>query len=208
MFQQPMPSQQISGATQLRIRQRRELAEVFTGFETRNRYEIDDGSGAPFLWAMETGGGMGRWVLRQWLGSKRPFTVEVKDASGATLIEVRRPWRWFLSRAEIFDGTGNKLGAIQQRFSFLRRRYTVEGPGGNEVAELFGPVLKPWTFEVHVRGNVLGKITKRWSGLLKESFTDADHFGLELGPTADPRLRSLCLGATFLIDFVHFERKS
>ena len=37
------------------------------------------------------------------------------------------------------------------------------------------------------------------------SFTNADNFSLTFGPQLDPLVRTLLLGATFLIDFVHFE---
>lgn len=200
----PVPA--LRGATRLRVRQRRELLEVFTGWETTNRYEIYDGDGRQILFAGEVGGGVGAFFLRQWLGARRPFTIEVRDATGATALTVKRPWRWFFSRAEIFDGTGRRLGAVQQRWSLFSRRYVVEGPTGAVGAEIFGPFFRPWTFELQVRGTTLGKIAKRWSGLLKEAFTDADHFGLEMDERVDERLRPLLLGATFLIDFVHFEK--
>ena len=51
----------------------------------------------------------------------------------------------------------------------------------------------------------MGRITKKWSGLLREAFTDADTFGVEMGPAMDPRLRPLMVAATFLIDFLYFE---
>ena len=48
-------------------------------------------------------------------------------------------------------------------------------------------------------------ITKKWSGLGKEMFTDADHFGVEFPERADIALKAVLLGAVFLIDFAHFE---
>ena len=196
----------LTGVDSLRVRQKRELAEVFTGWETRNRYEIDDASGQPILYAGETGGGIGLLFMRQMFAGKRPFTIEVKDRAGATVLTVKRPWRWLFARAEIRDGGGRLLGAIQQKFAILSRRYEVEGPTGAVGAEQHGPFIKPWTVEVRVRGQTVGRIAKKWSGLRKEAFTDADNFGMELSPGVDDRLRPLLLGATFLIDFVHFER--
>lgn len=201
-----MNLQAIQGVTHLRVRQRREIGEILTGWETKNRYEIEDPTGRTILWAGETGGGLGSLALRQFFGSKRPFTLEVKDLSGSTVLVMKRPWRWWLSYAEVFDGAGRPMGAIRQKFALLTRRYEVMAPG--LTAELHGPFFKPWTFEIKVGGMTLGKIAKRWSGLLKESFTDADHFGVELGPTLDQRLRPLVLAATFLIDFVHFEKNT
>lgn len=196
----------LAGVERLRIRQRKELLEVFTDWETRNRYEIDDADGNPILYAGEESSGIGAFLFRQFLGRKRPFTIGIRDLAGNVVLTVKRPWRWFFSRAEVHDGSGQLLGAIQQRFAIFARRYTLEGPGGGVGAEIHGPFFRPWTFDVRVRGNVVGRIAKRWSGLLQEAFTDADTFGVEMTPTLDERLRPLVLGATFLIDFVHFEK--
>lgn len=194
-------------ASRLVVRQKREMGEILTGFQLRNRYEIGDGVGAPFLFAGEVSEGVGAFFLRQFFGRRRPFTVDVRDDQGTLALRVRRPWRWWLSRAEIEDGSGQRIGAVQQRFAFFQRRYTIEDQHGRELAEFHGPFFCPWTFEIRQRTSILGKITKRWSGLLQEAFTQADNFALELSPQVDPSLRMICLGATFLIDFVHFERK-
>jgi len=47
----------------------------------------------------------------------------------------------------------------------------------------------------------IGRISKKWSGLLAEAFTDADTFGVEFGPAMAPPLCALVLAATFLIEF-------
>jgi hypothetical protein len=78
---------------------------------------------------------------------------------------------------------------------------------GEEVYQLFGPILHPWTFQIRNDGGEYGKITKKWSGLLKEGFTDADNFGMIFPAEWDTKLKALFLGAVFLIDFVHFENK-
>ena len=98
------------------------------------------------------------------------------------------------------------MGAIQRRWSWIRRIYVIEDAQGRVVADLFGPFLRPWTFEVRVNEQVQGTIAKRWSGLAKEMFTDADNFGVDLVRLPDPQLRALAFAATVLIDVVHFER--
>ena len=71
--------------------------------------------------------------------------------------------------------------------------------------ELFGPLVHPWTFEIRRDEDAFGRITKRWSGLGKEVFTDADNFGVEWPEDWPVAIKALLLGAVFLIDFVHFE---
>ncbi|MFQ3325092.1 MAG: hypothetical protein ACI90U_002924 [Pseudomonadales bacterium] len=73
---------------------------------------------------------------------------------------------------------------------------------------MFGLLLRPWTFIIKSDGEEVGKITKKWSGLLKESFTEADNFGVEFPITWDVRLKALFLGMVFSIVFLHFEDKN
>lgn len=94
---------------------------------------------------------------------------------------------------------------IERRFSVLRRIYSVRDSSGKEIFQLFGPILHPWTFQIKKDGDEYGKITKKWSGLVKESFTDADNFGVMFPAEWEVKLKALFLGAVFLIDFVHFE---
>ncbi|MFE8596562.1 phospholipid scramblase-related protein [Archangium violaceum] len=192
----------------LRVRQKKEWGEILTGFEGRNAYEVVGDDGRTLFYAGEVGGGLGLWLLRTFLKAKRPFTLELKTPSGATVLRLRRPWRFWLSTLEVEDGDGRLLGHIQQRFRFFTRAYDVLGPNGEELAHLRGPFFRPWTFVIEEGGREVGTIAKRWSGFGKELFTDADNFGVQFdGASRDARLRPLAVAATFLIDFVHFENR-
>ena len=192
----------------LRVRQKKEWGEILTGFEGRNAYEVVGDDGRTLFYAGDVGGGLGLWLLRTFLKAKRPFTLELKTPSGATVLRLRRPWRFWLSTLEVEDGDGRLLGHIQQRFRFFTRAYDVLGPNGEELAHLRGPFFRPWTFVIEEGGREVGTIAKRWSGFGKELFTDADNFGVQFdGASRDARLRPLAVAATFLIDFVHFENR-
>lgn len=45
----------------------------------------------------------------------------------------------------------------------------------------------------------MGKISKQWSGMLREMFTDADYFGITFPIDLDVRMKAVMLGACFLI---------
>jgi len=190
----------------LRVRQQIEWTEVLTGYEMQNRYVIDDGHERFTLHAGEVSRGLSGLFWRQVLQSKRPFLVQIM-ATGSVVLEVVRPWRWFFSRAEVRDPRGAPIGSIQQRFAWLQRHYVLEDPHGRVLADLWGPFFKPWTFEIRERGRKLGTIRKRWSGLGKETFTGADNFSLDFSPGLDKTVRTLCMCATILIDYIHFSRK-
>jgi len=159
------------------------------------------------LRVQEEGKGFLSLLKRLFLGPLRPFQASVVDfSSGQPILHLHRPFRFIFHRLEVRTPTGEKLGAIQRRWSWLRRIYVIEDAYGHVGADLFGPILRPWTFELRVNQQLCGQIQKRWSGLLKEAFTDADNFGVDLAGVDDPQYKTLAFAATVLIDVVHFER--
>lgn len=196
--------ERLSSISSLVVSQQKEWGEILTGFETKNRYAISDVSGSRlYLAAEEAGSTLLRWFLK----ALRPFTIAVLTENGQVVLRVMRPFRFYFHRAEVVDSQGQTLGVIERRFSVLRRIYSVLDSSGEEVFQLLGPILHPWTFQIRNDGVEYGKITKKWSGLLKEGFTDADNFGVMFPAEWDVKLKALFLGAVFLIDFVHFENK-
>ncbi|MCX4243470.1 phospholipid scramblase-related protein [Paraliomyxa miuraensis] len=196
----------LARASALVIRQQKELLEVFTDFETKNRYAIQLPDGQTAFYAAETGGGAWAFITRSFLKARRPFTMDLLDPTGGMALRLERPWTWFFSELHVRDAQGQRLGMIDQRFAFLSRRFVILDPTGRELAQIHGPLWRPWTFRIlQPDGQEVGRITKKWSGLLVEAFTDADTFGVEMSPGMDARLRPLVLAATFLIDFLYFE---
>lgn len=45
----------------------------------------------------------------------------------------------------------------------------------------------------------MGKISKKWSGLAREIFTDADNFGISFPLDLAVRMKAVMIGACFLI---------
>lgn len=157
----------------------------------------------------EQGSGIGSVLKRIFLASYRPFTSHVEDlTTNRQLLSLRRPFRFFLHRLEVSDADGRAVGALQRRWTWLRRKYVIEDAAGQEIATLFGPILKPWTFKVLLPNSTteVGLVQKKWSGMLKEMFTEADNFWVSYDDVPDPALRALLFSATVLIDIVHFER--
>ena len=137
-------------ATRLSVRQRKRWLEILTSLDARNVYVVYDEMGTPVLNVEEQGSGFGSFMKRLFLRSMRPFTSKVEDLStgGTHLLTLRRPFRFIFHRLEVMDANGTKLGAIQRKWTLFRRKYVVEGPEGQEVASLFGPFFRPWTFKV------------------------------------------------------------
>jgi len=193
----------VSG-TRVLVRQAKEWGEILLGFESRNRFELLTDEGAVLGHAAEEGGGFGTWFLRNLFGRCRAATIHVYGNEGQELGRGVKPFRWYFHRMEMFEGA-KKLGAVQRRFSILNRVFTVENAAGEEVLSIVSPFLRIWTFKLMFRGQQVGVISKRWGGLLREMFTDADTFGVEWSQQLPEEVRKLLVLGTFLIDFTCFE---
>lgn len=45
----------------------------------------------------------------------------------------------------------------------------------------------------------IGKISKQWTGLIREAFTDSDNFGIQFPMDLDVKMKAVMIGACFLI---------
>ncbi|NQU42918.1 scramblase [bacterium] len=189
--------------TTLLVRQKKEWGEILTSFETRNRYEIIDPAGEVRYLAGEEGG----FIMRQFLQSLRPFTMRIATPDGQSALTVKRPFRFYFHRVDVQGPSGEAMGSVERKFSWLRRMYRVLDPAGREIYTIIGPILHPWTFRILENETEVGRISKKWSGLGKEFFTDADTFSVTFPDNLDLQRKCTLLGAVFLIDFAHFERK-
>ncbi len=201
------PDLRFANYQRLTVRQKKRWLEILLSFELKNSYDVYDEQGRASLQVKEQGSGFWSFLKRMFLGPMRPFRVHVDDVeSGLTVLALDRPFRFIHHRLEVFTIDGKFLGAVQKKWSWLRRIYHLESERGQVLAELFGPLFRPWTFEIRVGERALGAIRKRWSGFSKEMFTDADNFGIELNDVTDARLKLLAFAAVVLIDVVHFEK--
>ena len=189
------------------VSQKKEWGEILSGFETRNRYVILSEVGDERYFAAEEKGSL---LLRLFLKAFRPFTIVVTRTDGGVVLRLERPFRFYFHKIDVRDAQGKLLGTIEREFSVLRRLYRVSDATGNATCQLYGPLLRPWTFQIRERlGGIereSGKISKKWSGVLKEAFTAADNFAVQMPPGKSVEAKSVLLGAVFLIDFIHFER--
>ncbi len=195
----------LASAPSLVVKQQKEMLEVFTNFETKNRYLIQLPNGQPAFYAAEAGEGAGAFFARTFLKSSRPFTMQLMDPQGQPALTLRRPWTWFFSELHVTDAHGQPIGSLHQKFKLFGRLFEVSDTSGQVFAQIQGPFFRPWTFKVIVQGHEVGQISKQWGGLMKEAFTDADTFGVQFDPNMPANHRALILAATFLIDFLYFE---
>ncbi|XP_055341389.1 phospholipid scramblase 1-like [Paramacrobiotus metropolitanus] len=200
---------------QLLIQQEVELLEVFTSCEGANKYRIKNAMAQQVYYAEETTD----CLTRQCCGNMRPFDLRVLDNAMNEVIRVHRPYRCkscccfcCLQVLEVTAPPGTVIGYVVQEWSFCIPKFKIENSNHEVMLRIEGPVCTSSCF-----GNVefqvlssdgktqVGKISKQWSGVLKEMFTDADNFGIQFPKDLDVHMKGTLLGACFLIDFMFFE---
>ena len=191
------------------VHQKKEWGEILIDFESRNKFEIRDEAGNRVGLAAEEAGGFGAMLGRQVFGSCRKSTIHIYDKQGEKVGRGEKPFRWFFQRMEVYDGD-QKLGAVERKFSWLNRSLAVENAAGEEVMQITGPLFLfgRGTFRLMFQGVQVGQIRKKWGGLLREAFSDADTFGVECSLDVPAEVRKILLVATFLIDFTYFENNN
>ncbi len=197
----------IEGAEQYFVRQKKEWTEILVDLETRNQYQVLDVEQQEVGTISEVSSGIGAFFKRNVFGSHRSLDVRVHDADGSAVLRLERPWFFFFSSLDVLAEGGARLGRIQRRFGLLHKKYDLLDAHGRRFARVSSPIWRLWTFPVrHENGRAEAEISKKWGGLLREVFADADVFrvAVESGDwTASERW--VLFAAAISIDFDFFE---
>uniref|UniRef100_A0A672F1N5 Phospholipid scramblase n=1 Tax=Salarias fasciatus TaxID=181472 RepID=A0A672F1N5_SALFA len=189
---------------------------AFIGFETNNQYEIKNSLGQKIYKAKEKND----CCTRNCCGSLRSFDMTVKDNSDREVMHLVRPFRcvscWCpccLQEMEVQAPPGTTVGFVKQDWHPFLPRFSIQGPNKETLMTLEGPCFAcnccgDVNFELKAKDSdkVIGRISKQWSGLLKEVFTDTDNFGIQFPLDLDVKMKAVLVGACFLIDFMFFEK--
>ncbi|XP_017543305.1 phospholipid scramblase 1 [Pygocentrus nattereri] len=199
---------------QILVHQKVELLEAIIGFETNNRYEIKNSLGQKIYSAKE----QNDCCTRNCCGPQRSFDLKITDHNEQEVIRLVKPFRctscWCpccLQEMEVQAPPGNTIGFVVQNWHPFLPKFSVLGASHEPLLTIEGPLCAisccgDVDFDVKGKdGSVIGRISKQWSGLIKESLTDADNFGINFPLDLDVRLKAILLGACFLIDFMFFE---
>lgn len=174
-------------------------------FKAANTFDIlDPNNGSVLLQCREDKLGFFTKMLR-FTDYKRmtPFEIEIKTATGETLITIKRGVSLFLSKVDVFDQNGQLIGGFKQKFFSLGGAFSVLNPNGEPLCDLKGK-WTGWDFRFMAGDNELAHVTKKWAGLGKELFTSADNYVLEISEDVPPDqpVRQLIMAAVLCIDLV------
>jgi hypothetical protein len=195
----------LDGTDAVSVKQAKEFTEILVGYDVANRYQVSNARGHAMGEVLEESSGFVAAMSRNMLGVWRSMTLHVRDNGGFEVANLEKGFSLFFHRIDVYQGEEH-LGSIQRRFSLLGRKYQVCGPDERPVANLKRPFFRLWTYPAYdLNGKEIGRIAKKWGGVLTEVFTDADTYGVQFTDGCDPRLRSLLFCALFLVDITNTE---
>lgn len=192
----------------IKIKQLKEFVELL-GFETRNKYVIQDENNLSIGFAAEQGKGLFGLFFRSVLGHWRKYEIHFFDNQKVLIFKARHPFCWFFQVLEIYDSNNKFIGKLEQRWGILTKKFDLQDASGSVVAIMRSGLFRIWSFPIKKDGNEYALISKKWGGLLKELFLDADSFLLEYqNPTIPEDIRKTLLAAAIFVDLQYFEKKA
>jgi uncharacterized protein YxjI len=129
-----------------------------------------------------------------------PITLHILGPGAVTELVVHKPW--FTWRCQVARPDGQSLGEITKQVRLGKARFTLLDPRGAQLGEVRAHNWRAKDFSVlDGAGQPIARVTKRWAGL-RELFTDADTYVVEVSPSAVDPLRSLAVATCLVIDVV------
>lgn len=199
----------LSGIKECVIVQGKAWGELYFNWESAKQYKIYDSEKKILGSVIERKGGFFHTLKRLIFRSHRTLQLEIFDAENKNIASCERPFFFFLSHM-IVKGEENKLyGSIHRRVTIFSKKYDLKDSSGNVFARVKAPFWNIWKFPIYDHlGNDIGEIDNRWSGALRELFSDADTFYVDLAKVKENvEHKILLLALSVAIDFDFFENK-
>jgi uncharacterized protein YxjI len=168
---------------------------------SRNSYEILDEAGTLIGTAEQKTGALAA-IIGMVLGP--PNTqIDFREKPDDSLVFTVRRTGLIFKKVEVVDAQGAVVGSYKAKKFSLSGGFHVYDKDGKHVAEIRGKMMKSdYTFFQPDGKTEMGKVSKKWAGAMKEMFTSADTYAVQIEPAfADqPTVKMLILGAAVAID--------
>lgn len=218
----PPGLQYLSKIDSIFVDQEIQMLEVMTGYETNNKFAIKNKYGERIFYAYEET----NCCTRNICGPIRPFEMIIVDNRGKEVIHLNRPLRCdcflcfcCLQSMTVEAPPGSVIGKIKEKFRIICPSFKIKNRRNETVLRIEGPCCRKiiccglcgsvdFLITPPDGRTIIGKISKEWSGIVREAFTDTDFFGIMFPVDLDVRMKAVLLGACILINSMYFERRA
>jgi uncharacterized protein YxjI len=171
--------------------------------ETMNEYKIFDGSGTEIGAIRELEQSKTKRAVRLFSDVDQFLThkLGVFEADGQSVCTLVRPAKLMKSKIKITDAAGSERGAILQGNVVGKKHFKLVDGSGDEIGTIDGENWRSWDFAIHdANGAEVGRVTKKWNGILKEGYTTADTYVLQIEGEVSDDLRLLMVASAAGLD--------
>ncbi len=111
----------------------------------------------------------------------RPCELIVYDANDTKICSIRKGWTIFRIKVTIRDAEDKKLAYYRKDLiNIFTPKFTVYNIEGRKIARIKGDIFK-WNYEIlDTDGREVGSVCKKWNGMIKEFFTTADKYRVDI----------------------------
>lgn len=172
-------------------------------FKIANQYELLDESDKQIGFVQEMIPGWAK-ALRLFLNkSMLPFELDVMDESNKVIAKIKRGFTLFMSKVQVLDAEGKLLGTFQGKWKLMGTRFEIQDATGAKVGTIEGD-WKGWDFKIQdATGVQIGSVNKKWAGALKEMFSTADKYKVEINPeVAEDNNKVLMVSVAIAVDMI------
>lgn len=170
--------------------------------EVTNEYAVFDQQGRQIGSVVEVGQNALKKAVRVLSSWDQFFThrLEVRDAAGVPQLMLVRPAKVFKSKVIVSTPDGTELGVIVQQNVFGKIRFDLQS-GGATIGSIRAENWRAWNFSIvdHTETEV-ARVTKTWEGLMRNVFTSADNYVVQLHRPLPQPLLSMVVASALTID--------
>ncbi|BET00228.1 Scramblase [Nesidiocoris tenuis] len=196
----------------LYVRQKIQFLEIFTGWDTRNQYTVQNNNMEKLFHAVESRPKSQFYCV----GAFRAYDINIIDNSKKVVVSMHRSAnRCFPEKRQVFSPATNRIGAIEEQLTFLRPWFNIRNRAGDKVLYIRGPSCPFWRSDdlegsefkilAEDKSTVIGTIRKLPVGMYETNYRKSDDYAIDFPVDLDVVFKAILLCSVFLIDFKHYQ---
>lgn len=136
-----------------------------------------------------------------------PFELQIFDENENLMATISKNYTFHLAKFSIKNSQDEEIATIVQKFAFLKPSFIISDVDNNQIATIQGNLLAR-DFHVIDRASdeEIGTVSKKWNGLVKEMFTNADKYAINISESlSNASYRIAIIATAIAIDILFRE---
>ncbi|CAB0009054.1 unnamed protein product [Nesidiocoris tenuis] len=174
----------------LYVRQKIQFLEIFTGWDTRNQYTVQNNNMEKLFHAVESRPKSQFYCV----GAFRAYDINIIDNSKKVVVSMHRSAnRCFPEKRQVFSPATNRIGAIEEQLTFLRPWFNIRNRAGDKVLYIRG-----FKILAEDKSTVIGTIRKLPVGMYETNYRKSDDYAIDFPVDLDVVFKAILLCSSFL----------